>query len=291
MSRHGFDPQVAKIVGLNAAVVFQNITFWCERNAIKGRNVYDGNAWTYNSITDFEKLFEYLTAKQIRTALDKLTEANLLICANYNEDARDRTKWYALNLDLPFAHLVLKHLPKRAETFAQKGEPLPDSKPDNKLYPLSPKGEDGHFTDQNSAVNNLQSDLEAESDLISEGFEEFWKEVWPRHKRKASKPACEKKYRMACEGNHLQAEKVVTPDELNNAAKRYIASVRNEARDRKNISDDLTFLKAPLAWLNGALWEPFVVSGGAQGQNRGQVRSGGQHTSSSGYYHHGGIIR
>ena len=33
MSMHSFDPEIAKKVGVNAAVIYQNIIFWTEKNA------------------------------------------------------------------------------------------------------------------------------------------------------------------------------------------------------------------------------------------------------------------
>ena len=59
MSRHSFDPDIAACVGLNAAVIFQNITFWIEKNQANRRNFRDGWYWTYNSISAFGELFPY----------------------------------------------------------------------------------------------------------------------------------------------------------------------------------------------------------------------------------------
>jgi hypothetical protein len=96
MSRHSFDPEIAGRVGLNAAVIFQNITFWIEKNQANRRNLRDGRYWTYNSISAFGELFPYLSEKQIRTALEKLVSAELIIKGNFRDDRYDRTCWYAL---------------------------------------------------------------------------------------------------------------------------------------------------------------------------------------------------
>lgn len=127
MSRHSFDPEVAKRVGVNAAVIFQNILWWAEKNAANDKHLHEGRYWTYNSITAFETLFDYLTAKQIRTALDKLEAEGLLMTGNFNASPYDRTKWYS-----PTCLTEHPHLPKKANEVAQKGEPIPDSKPDTK---------------------------------------------------------------------------------------------------------------------------------------------------------------
>ena len=136
MSRHSFDPDIAAQVGLNAAVIYQNVLWWCEKNAANGDNIHDGKAWTYNSVAAFAVLFPYLTAKQIRTALDSLIEKGLVMVGNYNKDARDRTRWYAITRQLD--------LPQRASTFAQEGAPLPVSKPviNEEKIPPTPKGDD-----------------------------------------------------------------------------------------------------------------------------------------------------
>jgi len=127
MSRHSFDPEIAKRVGLNAAVIYQNILWWAEKNAANGRHHYDGLWWTYNSVSAFSELFPYLTGKQIRTALDKLVQEGLLVTERFNKSAYDQTKWYA-----PTCLKDQADLPKQANETAQKGEPIPDSKPDKK---------------------------------------------------------------------------------------------------------------------------------------------------------------
>lgn len=131
MSRHSFDPEIASQVGLNAAVIYQNIYWWCEKNAANERNIHDGRAWTYNSIKAFEELFPYLTANQIRTALTKLEDVGLVLTGNFNKEARDRTKWYAV---------PQMHLGKNPDPIGKEPAPLPDGKPDSKQTPISPKG-------------------------------------------------------------------------------------------------------------------------------------------------------
>lgn len=135
MSRHSFDPEIAKQVGVNAAVIYQNIYWWCEKNAANGKHFHDGRFWTYNSVSAFDDLFPYLTRKQIRTALDKLLDAGLLLSGSFNASAYDRTKWYS-----PACPLAQSDLPNEAASFAQKGKPIPVSKPDHKpdITPYSP---------------------------------------------------------------------------------------------------------------------------------------------------------
>lgn len=99
---------------------------------------------------------------------------------------------------------------------------------------------------------NEETESQAEKpDSISEGFKEFWEQIWPSHKRKTGRKDCEKVYRSACQGKHPKAEKI-EPAELNRCARAYIASVR-----------DLEYLKGTLAWLRLPGWEPFMQQGSA----------------------------
>ncbi|WP_052249832.1 hypothetical protein [Tateyamaria sp. ANG-S1] len=93
---HTFDPDIAMLVGVNAAVVYRNLVFWVRHNETNRRNFHEGRYWTYNSLSAFDKKFPYLTAKQIRTALDKLVEAGLILKGNFAQDKFKRANWYAL---------------------------------------------------------------------------------------------------------------------------------------------------------------------------------------------------
>lgn len=141
MALHSFDPAIAEKVGVNAAVIYQNIAFWVEKNRANNKHLHEGRYWTYNSMRAFEELFPYLTQKQIRTAIDKLIDCNLIVAGNFNKAGYDRTKWYSLQGQI--------ELPSWANGIDQKGEPIPDSKPDGK-QDISSSDDDGvnYYFDQ-----------------------------------------------------------------------------------------------------------------------------------------------
>lgn len=96
MKKHIFDIDVAQLVGLNAAVLLENIAHWCEHNAANNTNLHDGHYWTYNSTKAFNELFPYITVNALRTAIKKLKDNGLILTGNYNKSAYDRTMWYTL---------------------------------------------------------------------------------------------------------------------------------------------------------------------------------------------------
>lgn len=96
MRKHVLDINVAQLVGTNAALILENLAYWCEHNAANNVNLHDGHYWTYNSTKAFAELFPYMTVNVIRHALKKLKDEGLIITGNYNKSAYDRTMWYAL---------------------------------------------------------------------------------------------------------------------------------------------------------------------------------------------------
>lgn len=93
---HVFQSDVAVAIGLNAAIILQNLHFWCEKNRANKTNFYDGYYWTFNSVKAYEEMFPYMTKNKINTALAKLEQDGYIVSGNYNVSTYDRTKWYAL---------------------------------------------------------------------------------------------------------------------------------------------------------------------------------------------------
>ena len=122
MSLHSFEPEIAAKVGVNAAVIYQNILFWTRKNAANGKHIHEGKVWTYNSVKALNNLFEYLSPAQIRTAIGKLLDAGLIYEGNFNQIAYDRTKWYGVPCEI--------HLSKISNGIEQDGKPIPDSNTD-----------------------------------------------------------------------------------------------------------------------------------------------------------------
>lgn len=105
MSKLFFDEQpivisreLAKIVGLNEAIVLQQIHYWIEINRKANKNFYEGRYWTYNSIRAWhEDNFDFWSLNTVQRTFSKLENQGLLISGNFNKDPRDKTKWYSID--------------------------------------------------------------------------------------------------------------------------------------------------------------------------------------------------
>lgn len=91
------NPQLARLIGLNEAIVLQQIKYWTEKNSREGRNQRDGRFWTYNSYTEWQEQFPFWSLNTLKRTFKSLEKQTLIVSGVYNKDSRDRTKWYALN--------------------------------------------------------------------------------------------------------------------------------------------------------------------------------------------------
>jgi hypothetical protein len=234
---HHFDTDVAERAGIHAACVAYAIEYWCRHKAANGRDIHDGKAWVYNSTKAWAELIPYMSEKQIRTALNKLRDEGLIEVRNLNLKQYDQTLWYAWiglepvastancpNGQLSFPNGQLD-LPKRADAFAQKGEPIPVEIP----YKIPSK----------KTVPVEATDEKPELDNLPLAFDTIWK-AWSKtgRERSKAKPLCMQALKRAAKDHDLR--------DLTRAALRYA-----KATDPK-------FHKGLHTWIAGGFYENFM---------------------------------
>ena len=138
--KHYFSVDVASEVGVNAAVVFENISFWIEYNRKTGKNERDGSHWMYSTQKDMAAQFDYLTIKQTRTALEKLERSGYIKTGRFNRHGYDRTSWFCLTeKGETICQSGKNDLPKRAKGIDREGATIPDIKSNNKTVKIPSK--------------------------------------------------------------------------------------------------------------------------------------------------------
>lgn len=85
-------PQLAKLIGLNEAILLQQIHYWSNKSV----NIIDGERWVYNSVSEWEKQFIFWSRSTIIRTIQSLLKQNLLKEGNFNKVKFDRTKWYTI---------------------------------------------------------------------------------------------------------------------------------------------------------------------------------------------------
>lgn len=98
-------PSLAKSIGLNEAIVLQQIHYWLR----KSNNVKDGHKWIYNSMPNWQKQFNFWSLPTVKRVFRSLEKQGLIITANYNKAGFDKTKWYRINYE------KLQHVSRRSD--------------------------------------------------------------------------------------------------------------------------------------------------------------------------------
>lgn len=91
-------PTLARLIGLNEAIVLQQLHYWLQNKKIG--KWHDGRKWVRNSLAQWqEDNFPFWSTDTIARVLNKLQSAGYIDTANLNSAPYDRTLWYAINYD------------------------------------------------------------------------------------------------------------------------------------------------------------------------------------------------
>jgi hypothetical protein len=121
-------PGLAEEIGLNEAIVIQQIHYWLKRT----NHYYDEKLWVYNTYEEWQEQFRWWSISTIRRTLKNLEDMNLVISGNYNRLPIDKTKWYTINYDLieglssPSVQYEQSKRSKRTVEGSNVNRPLPE---------------------------------------------------------------------------------------------------------------------------------------------------------------------
>lgn len=96
-----FDSEIAKIVGINAAIIFERIRYFCEDAKLKNDHYkfHNGRFWTYSSSKGWSNMLPFLTKRQAEKAINALIAHKMIITDNFNKNKYDRTRWFTVLVD------------------------------------------------------------------------------------------------------------------------------------------------------------------------------------------------
>lgn len=95
------DRVLAQKIGLNEAIVIQQLHYWIMQNKRQNKNFYDGRYWTFNSFSKWQsETFYFWSIDTIKRTFKKLENEGVLITGNYNKKGYDRTKWYSIDYEI-----------------------------------------------------------------------------------------------------------------------------------------------------------------------------------------------
>lgn len=131
-----FDSEVAQKLGVNGAILFQNILYWTKVNRANRRNFIQGRYWTYNSYEAFQQTFPFFSKNTIKYEMQKLERDGYILSDNFSKNRMDHTKWYAVSdkAIVEFPSLGKKNFPSDGQKLSeQEGRKLTAGTKKNQL--------------------------------------------------------------------------------------------------------------------------------------------------------------
>jgi hypothetical protein len=86
-------PSLAREIGLNEAIVLQQVHYWLQRS----RHRIDGVLWVYNSYPKWQQQFSFWSVETVKRTIVSLERKGLLKSGNFNKMKADKTKWYTID--------------------------------------------------------------------------------------------------------------------------------------------------------------------------------------------------
>ena len=119
-------PLLACRIGLNEAIVLQQICYWIEET--QAGVEYSGRKWVYNTIEQWNEQFPFWSPDTVKRSLTSLKKRGLVDVKQLNKAKHDRTNFYSINYDSP---LLMEegnlHPSKRAKAPSSNSGKMPSS--------------------------------------------------------------------------------------------------------------------------------------------------------------------
>lgn len=97
------DRQLATLIGLNEAIILQQIHYWLKENEKYKRadHFLDGKWWTYNTYSEWNiNDFPFWSESTLIRSIKKLEALEILVTTDkYNKKNYDKTKWYTIDYE------------------------------------------------------------------------------------------------------------------------------------------------------------------------------------------------
>ena len=106
-----FQPTLACLIGVNEAIVIQQIHYLVRLNKGDKKKFKEGRWWTYDSFSDLkEKFFPFWSERTLQRIVASLDKQGVLFVGRFSPFRKDRRNWYAINYAKVDA-LLSSHIP------------------------------------------------------------------------------------------------------------------------------------------------------------------------------------
>lgn len=225
-------PSLAVEVGLNEAIILQQIHYWTDERRNQGA-IHDGQRWVYNTYSQWRENFPFWSERTIRRILNTMEESSLIFSTDkYNVNSTDRTKWYTINYDHPIWC------------------DCANGQIDMDKLAASGHGQVGHLDMDKLATSTSSIDYipETTAEITPETItESAFDQFWDAYPRKVAKKAAQQAW---------SREKITDSD-----IPGILSALETQKRSRQWTDKGGQFIPHPATWINNRRWEDEVVLG------------------------------
>jgi len=86
-------PALATIIGVNEAIVLQQVHYWIEKSII----IVNNKKWVYNTFEDWHKQFPFWSLRTLKNIFISLQKQDLIIAKQLSKDKFNKTNYYSIN--------------------------------------------------------------------------------------------------------------------------------------------------------------------------------------------------
>lgn len=91
--------ELANAIGLNEAILLQQIHYWCCKAGENGENRKDNHYWVYNSVDKWTEQLPWKSPTTTKKTIKSLADNGLILTDTFSYGNRNRTKWYRIDYD------------------------------------------------------------------------------------------------------------------------------------------------------------------------------------------------
>lgn len=91
------NPELAVRVGLNEAIVLQQLAYWLEET--EAGIEHEGRRWVYNTQEQWRQQFSFWSVDTVKRAFTSLQKQGLVLVKQLAKSKHDRTNYYAIDYD------------------------------------------------------------------------------------------------------------------------------------------------------------------------------------------------
>jgi uncharacterized phage protein (TIGR02220 family) len=89
-------PSLAQKIGLNEAVILQQIHYWL----VSSQHEKEGKKWIYNTYKEWQQQMPFWSESTVKRTIKSLEDKGYVISGNFNQHKMDKTKWYSINYEM-----------------------------------------------------------------------------------------------------------------------------------------------------------------------------------------------